>query len=781
MQKLTLIAVLLSITFSASVAADNPAEWQLKKARIMTPWAEQVNPEAVLPEYPRPQLVRDNWLNLNGIWDFTRTPDRVYNADQTFTNKILVPFPMESAISGLMWRDLDNQYINKNYLYRRTFTIPESMKGKKILLHFGGVGWLSEVYVNGTKVGSHRGEYDPFYFDISSALTGSGAQELSVFVQDFQNHGGAPSGKQKTNEKVIWYTPSTGIWQTVWLEAVNDVHIEKLVITPDIDRKEININTHLSACTDDYSVALEVYEKGKFITSAVGLPAGINKALKLPEMKLWSPDDPFLYDLKVRLYKDGKEVDAVDSYFGMRKISKGTFAGKPCILLNNSYIFQHGVLDQGYWPDGIYTAPTDEALKYDLEIAKKFGMNMVRKHIKVEPARWFYHCDKLGLLVWQDMPNAEGSPRYEGLNDKQKNFHREMERMVESYYNHPSVVMWVVYNEGWGQPGDKAVVRRGVDIVREMDTTRLVSVASGWHDQEYGDIKDTHWYPDPNLYPNPENKRVAVCGEYGGITLRIDGHQWLGGSNMTYTQVNTSKAFHDLFIRHTERINGLGTEGISGAVYTQITDLEDEENGLMTYDRKVIKVDEEQMQSIAAKIRRNYTHSSIEILPTSQDKTKKASWQYLMTDTPLKNTKWKNSNFNDNGWSTGKAPFGNEVRLKYGHDDQPRIENWKNNYIYMRRTVEFSELLTEENLQHLRAKIFHDEDCELYINGTLVGSWTGHVSQYEFKELDVKKLRKAIKIGQPNVIAVYCKQTTGGQFIDIGLCLYDVERKDFMK
>ena len=250
---------------------------------------------------------------------------------------------------------------------------------------------------------------------------------------------------------------------------------------------------------------------------------------------------------------------------------------------------------------------------------------------------------------------------------------------------------------------------------------------------------------------------------------------------MTYTTVNSSAEFRDLFNEHTMRINGLGTEGICAAVYTQITDLEDEENGLMTYDRKVIKVNEKQMQSIAEKIKRNYTHASIEILPTSQDKTNKATWKYLMTDSPISDKKWKNAKFNDAKWNIGQAPFGNDVTLKYGHGDQPRINNWKSDYIYMRRTVEFSNLLTKENLEHMRAKVFHDEDCELYINGVLVGKWTGHTSQYEFKELDTKKLRKAIKIGKPNEIAVYVKQTTGGQFIDIGFCLYDVERKEYMK
>jgi hypothetical protein len=759
-------------------ASTHAQEWQMKQARIMTPWSANIDPQNVLPEYPRPQMVRDNWMNLNGIWDFTQA--ETYHPSRPYTYKILVPFPMESAISGLMWRDFANQYGGKKYIYRRFFTLPDDMNGKKILLHFGGVGWLSEVWVNGTKVGTHMGEYDPFYFDITANLKESGSQEISVVVQDYQNNSGTPTGKQKTNEKGIWYTPSTGIWQTVWLEAVSNVYIKKLDITPNIDQNEINIATHASSTSSQYTVELDVFDGDSLISKTTNVSVAQLKSISIPEMKLWSPDNPFLYDFTAKLYDNGILVDSVKSYFGMRKISMGTFAGKPCVMLNNEYVFQFGVLDQGYWPDGIYTAPSDEALKFDLEMTKKLGMNMTRKHIKVEPARWYYHCDRLGLLVWQDMPNSSGTPKYTGMGTKQDNFQRELRLMIDNLKNHPSIIMWVLYNESWGQPTDDAIIRQEVDIIRSSDNTRLVNATSGWRDIEYGDMKDSHWYPSPNLFPNHQNKRAVVCGEYGGITLRIPDHQWLGGSNMTYTQVANSEALKDRFNEYAERIKALSSEGLCAAVYTQITDVEDEENGLITYDRKVVKVNDTQIAAIADKIKRNYTHGTIEVLPTSHENYKKSTWKYQMSSSPLSSSTWKDSGFDDSAWQTGQAPFGNDVTIVTNWQNEYKISNWTTSYIYLRRTVEFSEHLTLENLESLRARVFHDEDCQVYLNGVLIGSWTGFVTSYQYKTLNINQLRAAIKIGQPNVLAVYCKQTIGGQFVDVGFCLYDVERQKYM-
>ena len=768
------ILVLLCLLFSTS----HSQEWQMKQARIMTPWAADIDPENVLPEYPRPQMVRESWMNLNGIWDYALASR--YNPNQIYDYKILVPFPMESAISGLMWRDFDNQYGGKKYAYRRFFTLPEDMNGKKILLHFGGVGWLSEVWVNGVSVGTHMGEYDPFYFDITANLKESGSQEICVIVQDYQNDSGTPTGKQKTNEKGIWYTPSTGIWQTVWIEAVSDVHITNLSITPDIDKKEINITTFASSESNQFTVELDVYDGDMLVSKTSNVSVGEVQAIPISEMKLWSPDDPFLYDFTARLYENGNLVDSVKSYFGMRKISMGTFAGKPCIMLNNEYIFQYGVLDQGYWPDGIYTAPSDEALKFDLEMTKKLGMNMTRKHIKVEPARWYYHCDRIGLLVWQDMPNSSGTKKYLGMENKQENFQRELRLMIENLKNHPSIIMWVLYNEGWGQPSDDAIIRKEVDMIRAADSTRLVNATSGWRDVEYGDMKDSHWYPNPNLFPNHLNQRAVVCGEFGGITLRIPGHQWLGGSNMSYTQVNTSEALKNRFLEYAERVKLLGSEGLCAAVYTQITDVEDEENGLITYDRKVVKVNDTQIAEIADKLKRNYTHGTIEVLPTSHENYKKSTWKYLMSNSPLSHTIWNNPDFDDSDWQSDEAPFGNDVTIVENWQNEYKISNWTSSHIYLRRIVEFSELLTLDNLESLRARVFHDEDCQVYLNGVLIAHWTGFETNYQYKLLDINQVRAAIKIGEPNLLAVYVRQTVGGQFIDIGFCLYDVEREKYM-
>ena len=767
------ILALIILAISAFGLTMNAHEWEMKQARIMTPWSETIDVNNVLNEYPRPQLERSYWYNLNGLWDFTRSSKASlrYDANQTFDKKILVPFPMESAISGIMDTDHDENK-GKIFIYRRTFSLTDEMKEKQLLLHFGAVDWLCMVYVNGKSVGSHKGGFDPFSFDITSALNATGEQEIQVFVQDHQEFGGYPHGKQKIGEKAIWYTPATGIWQTVWLEPVEATHIEKLNLKPNIDTKRIGVNVRVNNAPSSATAKIKVYDGDLLITEIAEAPVNEEVSIELPSPKLWSPDSPFLYDLKVELYDNDQITDQIDSYFGMRKISKGTFMGKPCILLNNEYIFQYGVLDQGYWPDGIYTAPSDEALKYDLEMTKKFGMNMSRKHIKIEPARWYYHCDRMGLLVWQDIPNPgfgeNGKIVGEG-SDLRENFHREMTNMIQSLENHPSIVMWVIYNESWGQPGE-ALTRKAVDIVRELDPDRLISAASGWNDYECGDIKDTHWYPQPNILPNPVNERASVCGEYGGITLFADGHRWQGGSNMTYTQVYSSEDLKNRFIEYVTQMNALQAKGACGAVYTQITDVEDEENGLISYDRRVVKVDESQMAEIRKAVERNYTHTSIEILPTSEDDNVQNIWKYHTSNSPISSNSWKEIEYaGANTWAEGRAGF--------GAGDPPNSTvrtTWDNRYIYMRRTVDFSKI-EPESIENLYVSLYHDEDCDIYINGVLALSVSGFVSGYTSYELTPAG-KAAIKPDASNVIAVRCRQTSGGQFIDLGFIAVDVLR-----
>lgn len=740
--------------------------WSMKQARIMSPWAEKVDPENVLPEYPRPQMVRQNWMNLNGVWDFGQVSDFGYNPEQTFDKKILVPFPMESAISGIMdTAFMDNK--GKVFAYNRDIVIPKSMEGQEILLHFGAVDWKCEVYVNGTKVGSHTGGFDPFYFDITSALKpGRAKQNIQVFVQDFQEFGGYPHGKQKINEKVIWYTPTTGIWQTVWIEPVPEVHIEKVEIVPDVDNSKFSLNTVVPNAPAGLKVNATVYDNGEKVLGMEGMVPNSKAISNLKNPKLWCPDSPFLYDIEIELVQDGKVIDKVSSYFGMRKISLGELNGHPVFELNNEYCFNFGPLDQGFWPDGIYTAPTDEALRYDLEKIKEYGMNTARKHIKVEPARWYYHCDKMGLLVWQDMPCNGFGEDGKLLNSDigiRDNFHDELGRMIESLKHFPSIVMWVVYNEGWGQP-DAETSRKGVDVARAHDDTRLVSVASGWHDTEYGDIKDTHWYPAPNMLPNPVNERVSVCGEYGGITLRVPDHRWIGGSNMQYTEVQSPDELADRYISFLRSIDIMRMDGLSGAIYTQITDVEDEENGLMTYDRKVNKAGAENVKRMADEARKLYSATlPVPVVEVAKKSKEPVSWSYIMTDGPIADTDWMMPSYNASSWKTGKAGF--------GHDAKDVETEWTSSNIYLRRTVDFAGL-SEKDVKNLKLFISHDEDAEVYINGVKAASLSGYTTSYILVEISSEALA-AIKPGQPNTIAVSCKQTTGGQYIDLGFYKID--------
>lgn len=768
-----IIKTILPVAFSVAMlslasgcASKSTDGWSMKQARIMTPWSEDIDPENVLPEYPRPQMVRQNWMNLNGIWDFGQVSDFGYNPQQTFDKKILVPFPMESAISGIMDTDFMGNR-GKVFAYNRDIVIPKSMDGQRILLHFGAVDWKCEVYVNGTKVGSHTGGFDPFYFDITSALKpGRAKQNIQVFVQDTQEFGGYPHGKQKINEKVIWYTPTTGIWQTVWIEPVPEVHIEKVEIVPDIDNEKFSLKAIVPNAPADMRVNGKVYADGQEVLSMEGMMPNVDVVNTLKDAKLWSPDSPFLYDIDIELVQDGKVVDKVSSYFGMRKISLGEFNGHPALMLNNEYCFSFGPLDQGFWPDGIYTAPTDEALRFDLEKIKEYGMNTSRKHIKVEPARWYYHCDKMGILVWQDMPCNGFGENGKLLNsdiDIRDNYHDELGRMIESLKHFPSIIMWVVYNEGWGQP-DAETSRKGVDIARSHDDTRLVSVASGWHDTEYGDIKDTHSYPAPNMNPNPVNKRASVCGEYGGITLRIPDHRWIGGSNMQYTEVQSPDELADRYISFLRSINIMRRDGLAGAIYTQITDVEDEENGLLTYDRKVNKAGEENVKRMAEEAKKLYgSKLPRPIVETAKKSDQPITWQYMMADQPIAATDWMNPSFDASAWKTGPAGFGREVgTIK---------TEWNTPYIYLRRTVDFNGL-SEDDIRNLKLYIFHDEDAEVYINGVKAASFEGFVTNYILSDISEEALA-TIKPGQPNVIAVSCRQTTGGQYIDLGFYVID--------
>jgi hypothetical protein len=563
------------------------AQWSPKEGPLMTPWGEQLDANQVHQEYPRPQLVRPEWINLNGVWEYAIT-DAMADEPGSYDGEIMVPFPVESALSGVMKRVLPDDMV----WYRRTFTVPEDWGDRRVLLHFGAVDWESRVWVNGRKAGDHRGGFDAFSFDITDLLNPEGENELLVAVWDPTDLGTQGRGKQVLNPGGIMYTAVTGIWQTVWLEPVPEVSIASLRIVPDIDEEAVSVRALTRP--NDASARVEVVVRdasGRRAGRAEG-PASDAVTVALPDAKLWSPDEPYLYQLDIQLVVDGAVQDEVGSYFGMRKISLGKDEkGLTRIFLNNEFVFQVGPLDQGWWPDGLYTAPSDAALRYDLEMTKKLGFNMLRKHVKVEPARLYYWADRLGLLVWQDMPSGDrgiggNDPDIRRTGQSARQYYLELKAMIDGLYNHPSIIMWVPFNEGWGQFDTEEVV----EYIQNYDPTRLVNNASGWTDRGVGDVNDVHRYPGPGA-PEPEADRAAVLGEFGGLGLPLEGHTWQSSANWGYVSFQNSEELTDAYVDLFQAMQPLIHEGLSAAVYTQTTDVEVEVNGLMTYDRKVVKMD----------------------------------------------------------------------------------------------------------------------------------------------------------------------------------------------
>ncbi len=581
----TLVALLacVIVTMNAN-GQSSPTAWKPAPGPLTTRWAKDVRPDKALPEYPRPQMVRKSWKNLNGLWNYAIAPRSATEWTQS-SGEILVPFPIESSLSGVGKRVSPEERL----WYKRFFDVPKAWAKKRVLLHFGAVDWECTVWVNGSEVGRHKGGYDSFSFDITDALKPSGLNILTVAVWDPSDAGLQPRGKQVNKPEVIWYTPTTGIWQTVWLEPVETAHIRSIHIVPDIDQGVARIRADVSM-PDGAELTVSRPGAGG---AAVSGPAKDEILLSIPDAKLWSPEDPHLYDITLTLTLGGKEADRVASYVGMRKISLGKDDhGRTRLCLNNKPYFMVGPLDQGFWPDGLYTAPTDAALKSDIEVTKKLGFNMARKHVKVEPDRWYYWCDKLGLIVWQDMPSGD---RYIGGKDPDivrtaesaAQFETELTRMIHNLRSHPSIVMWVPFNEGWGQ-FDTA---RIAELAKRLDPTRLVNSASGWTDRGVGDVFDWHVYPGPES-PKPEPNRAAVLGEYGGLGLPLAGHTWQAKDNWGYRTFTDVPSLTEAYLKLQAKVLDLiANPGLSAAIYTQTTDVEIEVNGLMTYDREVIKLD----------------------------------------------------------------------------------------------------------------------------------------------------------------------------------------------
>lgn len=588
----------LFVCCALALALCAQAQWKPAGDKIKTQWAEQVNPKSVLPEYPRPLMERSEWQNLNGEWEYAIKPlGEVEPA--SFDGNILVPFAVESSLSGVQ-----KEVGEKNELwYKRSFTVPAKWKGKDVMLNFGAVDWKAEVFVNDVLVGSHKGGYTPFSFNITPFLKGSGAQKLVVRVWDPSDKGYQPIGKQTSNPQGIWYTSVTGIWQTVWLEPVASNHITAVKSIPNVDANALNVTVGASTPCVTSIVEVKLLDKGAVVASAKGVQ-GQELRLGVKNPTLWSPENPYLYDMSITLSQNGKVIDQVKSYTAFRKISvEKDKNGILRMCLNNKPLFHYGPLDQGWWPDGLYTAPTDEALLYDIKKTKEWGFNMIRKHVKVEPARWYYHCDKEGILVWQDMPSGDMGNRWEphkynGGTDKERsvesvaNYYQEWKEIMGLGVSHPSIVVWVPFNEAWGQFDTEKVVA----WTKAYDPSRLVNPASGGNHRPCGDILDLHNYPGPDMFLF-DAQRVTVLGEYGGIGLPLENHLWWNKRNWGYIQFKNSDEVTAEYVKYANELKGFVKRGFSAAVYTQTTDVEGEVNGLMTYDRKVIKINEAKVKA----------------------------------------------------------------------------------------------------------------------------------------------------------------------------------------
>ncbi|WP_460605663.1 LamG-like jellyroll fold domain-containing protein [Jatrophihabitans fulvus] len=582
-----LVAAAAPAALGAAPAAAAP-QWHAKTPPISTPWTSQVGPDNALPEYPRPQLTRKAWQNLNGVWQFAGAEaGEKPPVGQKLAERILVPYPVESALSGIM-RHEDRMW------YRRTVTVPKSWNGKHLLLHFGAVDYDTTVWVNGVKVAHHLGGYDAFSADITSAVHKGGTQEILVGVSDPTDAGGQPIGKQRNDPGGIFYTPTSGIWQTVWMEPVGYTHVDSLVITPDVARKTLRVRPVVVGARSGDTVVVTASSKGKRIARASGA-AGSTVTVAFAKPHLWSPNDPFLYDLSVVVKHRGKAVDTVGSYAGLRSVSMHKDArGRAHLMLNGKPVFAMATLDQGFWPDGIYTAPTDAALEFDLAQHKQLGFNSVRKHIKVEPARWYYWADKLGLMVWQDMPAMDIKTPSDAAKAE---YRRELKRMIDQHRSETSIIAWVPFNEGWGEFDPKPIAQQ----VKAWDPTRLVDAQSGVNccysapDSGAGDVYDDHTYVGPGTPPSFAD-RISIDGEYGGFGLVVDGHVWPGPPG-AYEMEPDSATLTEKYVQAQQRLLKVEQQcGVSAGIYTQITDVENEVNGLWTYDRRVLKMDGAQVR-----------------------------------------------------------------------------------------------------------------------------------------------------------------------------------------
>ncbi|MFM9994486.1 MAG: glycoside hydrolase family 2 protein [Phycisphaerales bacterium] len=737
-------------------------EWKPAPTPLMTRWGKAVTPENAHREYPRPTMMREKWQNLNGLWQFAPAKEgEAPPFGKELPERILVPFPVESALSGIGRRE-------ERMWYRRTFDLPtEWTRGgatPRVVLHLDAVDWEATVYVNGKELGVHRGGYDRISLDITAALKAEGPQELVVGVWDPTDAHWQPRGKQVRKPEGIWYTPSSGIWQTVWIETTQDesLHLERVKIEADARTGRVVVRCWTGRAWGRVvltgSVSRNGVELARRSTSMRETPTDL--VLTVPNPELWSPEHPTLYDVAIQIEwprdlgvgEPLKTFDVVSTQFAFRTVElKPDTARVPRVHLNGEPVFLVGPLDQGFWPDGLNTPPSDEAMIFDIEAMKRLGFNAVRKHVKVEPERWYYHCDRLGLFVIQDMPSGDGyiGPRdadFVRSPESAAQFEVELKRLIEDRGRHPSIVTWVVFNEGWGQ-SDTA---KYTDFTRRLDPTRLIISASGWTDRGTGDFLDLHTYPGPGPMPPAEQwgGRACIIGEFGGLGLGLDGHTW----QKEHWGYKGAADRDDLTFQYVEllrRLWELKSEGLSGGIYTQLTDVEVECNGLYTYDREVLKVDLDRV----ARANRGLFPRVEMVLATSEDAP--TEWRYKTTAPP---DGWHRAAFDDSAWSRGPAGFGTA-----GTPGAVVGTEWNTPEIWVRRGCDLAAKPTGE----AALLIHHDEDAEVYLNGVLAAKVTGYTTGYTIVPIQAEAAA-TLKAGA-NTLAIHCRQTRGGQYIDAGI------------
>ena len=747
------LSLTLSYGFIAALTltamnANAQTEYKQAPVPISTVWGENMTPETAWPNHPRPNLERANWANLNGLWDYAITTANAKAQPETWEGKVLVPFAMESSLSGV-GRSIEP---NEAIWYRRSFNV-EDLGGQRLLLHFDGIDFRSQVFVNGIEVTDipHESGILPQTLDITEAVK-IGNNELVVYAWDPTNTWQVASGKQYVNPHGIWYTRVSGIWQTVWTEIVPETYITSYEVYPDINNETAFVKINTSGNLMGAKAKIVVKDaNNKKVASGKVKNWDEPVALKIAEAQLWSPENPYLYNMEITL--DSKSgTDEVKGYFGLRSIEmRKDKNGIQSFYLNNKKIYMLGTLDQGWWPDGLLTPPSDEAMEFDIRFLKEAGFNMMRKHIKVEPMRYYYLCDKLGILVWQDMPSGAGD-----VNQRYGMYRRELKGMVDYLQAIPSIVMWVPYNEGWGEQ-DAFMVNSTLTWLMNYDKTRLVDGPSGWTDHGVGHAKDMHNYPGPGMFDLMQD-RISVLGEFGGLGLAIKEHLWQDKGSWGYVSDTETKDSFDRYVSLMNRLSFLASRGLGASVYTQTTDVEIEINGLLTYDRKVDKYGRENLRAIHQKVYDSVDKYYEEIALIKPEE----NWKYTI-EAPANG--WEQPQFDDSKWKTGKAGFGNQV-IKKDSQNAHVNTSWETPNIWLRKSFEWDGIGTFD-LAFLN--IYFDENPVIYLNGQEIAQFKDWNGNYDPKYIvDIQAFQKALKKGT-NVLAVSCQNAQGGAYIDLGL------------